>query len=80
MTDEQIVALVARATDIILRVIAPAGASLPREEHILRQLSRAVDVLEEQRIAPIPEGELQAHIDSAKHQFKALRHCRGGDA
>lgn len=73
MTDAQMIALVTCATDIILRNLAPAGAiNAPREESIRRQLSHAVQLLAEKRIAPLSEEELEAHTFSAARQWKIL--------
>lgn len=58
MTDAQIIALVARATDIIIRALAPASACAPREDLIRRQLAAAVAAASG-AAAPEPSGEIR---------------------
>lgn len=75
MTDQQIIALVARATDLVIRSLAPAGAvAHVREDLIRRQLAAAVAAAApEPSPEPMSEMERQAHQSSAARQLQALR-------
>lgn len=73
MTDDQEIALIARATGIIIRALAPVSACVPCEDLIRRQLAAAAEAAAPPSDPPpMPEAERKAHLASAARQFGAL--------
>lgn len=75
MTDNQLIALVARATDIIIRTLAPMSVCVPREVSILRQLAAAVEAAAPPSCQPVmSDADRDAHTASALRQLTMLGH------